>query len=75
MKRSRNRKRGRRECPTRERSSQEVRICGIRSKVVGLYHGAMEFGPRALGHRSLLAAATDPGINSILIPDSRQQVM
>ena len=26
----------------------------------------MEFGPRALGHRSLLASATDPAINSDL---------
>ena len=35
-------------------------------EVVGLYHGAMEFGPRALGHRSLLASATDPAVNSVL---------
>nr|WLJ60567.1 nodulation protein NolO [Alexandrium pacificum] len=30
--------------------------------VVGFFYGAMEFGPRALGHRSLLARATDPGL-------------
>eukprot|EP00971_Amphidinium_carterae_P254731 5056633-Amphidinium_carterae.1 len=29
-------------------------------QVVGLFYGAMEFGPRALGHRSLLSRATDP---------------
>ncbi|MBL8490105.1 MAG: hypothetical protein JNM82_04930 [Rhodocyclaceae bacterium] len=31
-------------------------------QVVGWFQGRMEFGPRALGHRSLLARATDPGI-------------
>ena len=32
-------------------------------KVVALFQGRMEFGPRALGNRSILSAATDPGIN------------
>ena len=32
-------------------------------KVVGFYCGAMEFGPRALGRRSILAVATDSTIN------------
>ena len=32
-------------------------------KVVGLFCGAMEFGPRALGRRSILVRATDPTIN------------
>eukprot|EP00929_Paragymnodinium_shiwhaense_P112963 TRINITY_DN81223_c0_g1_i1.p1 TRINITY_DN81223_c0_g1~~TRINITY_DN81223_c0_g1_i1.p1 ORF type:complete len:613 (+),score=76.00 TRINITY_DN81223_c0_g1_i1:102-1940(+) len=35
-------------------------------KVVGLCSGRMEFGPRALGHRSLLASATDASINDSL---------
>jgi carbamoyltransferase len=35
-------------------------------KIVGFFHGRLEFGPRALGHRSILAAATDAGINQIL---------
>jgi carbamoyltransferase len=35
-------------------------------QVVGVFQGAMEFGPRALGHRSLLAAATDDKINQTL---------
>ncbi len=35
-------------------------------KVVGWYDGAMEYGPRALGHRSILAAPTDPSINDWL---------
>ena len=28
-------------------------------KVVGVFHGRMEYGPRALGHRSILAEPTD----------------
>ena len=34
--------------------------------VVGFYCGRMEYGPRALGARSILARATDPTINSEL---------
>jgi carbamoyltransferase len=30
-----------------------------RKKVVGLFQGRMEFGPRALGHRSIIAEPTD----------------
>jgi carbamoyltransferase len=33
---------------------------------VALVHGPQEFGPRALGDRSILAAASDPGINERL---------
>ncbi len=35
-------------------------------KVVGLFQGRMEYGPRALGNRSILAAPTDPAINDML---------
>ena len=35
-------------------------------KVVGLFNGKMEFGPRALGNRSILSRATDPKINNSL---------
>ena len=35
-------------------------------KVVGLFQGRMEYGPRALGNRSILAAPTDPSINDTL---------
>jgi carbamoyltransferase len=35
-------------------------------KVVGWFQGAMEVGPRALGARSILAAATDKAINDSL---------
>ena len=35
-------------------------------KVVGWYQGRLEFGPRALGSRSLLADARDPGMKDII---------
>ncbi|MBI4366418.1 MAG: hypothetical protein HY543_06340 [Deltaproteobacteria bacterium] len=35
-------------------------------KVVARYHGAMEFGPRALGNRSILYQATDKSVNDWL---------
>ncbi|MBZ9630275.1 hypothetical protein LB465_05735 [Salegentibacter sp. LM13S] len=35
-------------------------------KVVGWFHGRTEFGPRALGNRSILADATDGGMQSKL---------
>ncbi len=38
-------------------------VCG---EVVGWFHGAMEFGPRALGARSLLADPRDPGMRDRL---------
>ncbi len=37
-----------------------------RGGIVGLLHGRAEFGPRALGHRSLLASPTDPGMTERL---------
>lgn len=37
-----------------------------RGKVVAIVQGAMEYGPRALGHRSLLVAATDKTVNDWL---------
>jgi carbamoyltransferase len=35
-------------------------------KVVGRFEGRMEYGPRALGNRSILANPTDPEINDVL---------
>lgn len=35
-------------------------------KVIALYHGRMEWGPRALGNRSIMYAATDPKVNDWL---------
>ena len=37
-----------------------VSDCLVQKKVIGVYHGRMEYGPRALGHRSILAEPTDP---------------
>jgi carbamoyltransferase len=37
-----------------------------RGHVVGRFAGRMEFGPRALGHRSVLSQAIDPAINDTL---------
>ncbi len=34
--------------------------------VVGWFHGKMEFGPRALGHRSILANASNPKMKEII---------
>jgi carbamoyltransferase len=34
--------------------------------VVARFHGRMEYGPRALGHRSILFQGTDPGVNDWL---------
>lgn len=34
--------------------------------IVGRFSGGMEYGPRALGNRSILCEATDPAINGIL---------
>jgi carbamoyltransferase len=47
------------------RESSAVDVPGVvdaleRGEVVGLFQGAMEFGPRALGYRSILADPRDP---------------
>lgn len=38
----------------------------VAGKIVGVVHGCMEYGPRALGHRSILAETTDRAINDRL---------
>jgi len=38
----------------------------INKKVVGWYQGRMEFGPRALGNRSIIADPRDPNMQKIL---------
>ncbi len=45
-----------------ERSAQAIHA----GQVVGWFQGRMEFGPRALGNRSMLARATDASINQTL---------
>jgi predicted NodU family carbamoyl transferase len=37
------------------------------NKIIGWYQGRMEFGPRALGSRSVLASPVDPQIQARLI--------
>ena len=40
----------------------------IAGNIVALFQGRMEFGPRALGHRSILSAATNAGLNAERTP-------
>ncbi|MDA0748818.1 MAG: hypothetical protein O2954_20055 [bacterium] len=40
--------------------SNAVSDCLVQKKVIGLFNGRMEYGPRALGHRTILAEPTDP---------------
>lgn len=51
--------------PHSERARRIARLVAD-GKVVGLFQGRMEFGPRALGNRSILAAPTDARINDEL---------
>jgi len=46
--------------------AEEVAALLAQDKVVGWYQGRMEFGPRALGSRSILASPIDPGMQSRL---------
>jgi carbamoyltransferase len=43
-----------------EDPSDAVAEAMARKQVVGVFQGRMEYGPRALGHRSILAEPTDP---------------
>jgi predicted NodU family carbamoyl transferase/2-polyprenyl-3-methyl-5-hydroxy-6-metoxy-1,4-benzoquinol methylase len=45
---------------------EEVAAAIDQEKVVGWFQGRMEFGPRALGNRSILAKATSPKMQSVL---------
>jgi carbamoyltransferase len=45
---------------------EEVAAAIDQEKVVGWFQGRMEFGPRALGNRSILAKATSPKMQSLL---------
>lgn len=50
--------------PTPELSmAQEIARLLAADKIVAIYQGASEFGPRALGNRSILASASDAEIN------------
>jgi len=39
--------------------AEAIAECLVNKQVVGLFHGRMEFGPRALCHRSIIAEPTD----------------
>lgn len=45
---------------------QDVAQLVAKKKIVGYFHGRMEYGPRALGNRSILADPTDRTINTWL---------
>src|SRR5699024_11938023 len=45
----------------RDRNVTGVQTCAL---PISMVHGGAEFGPRALGNRSILASATLPGITS-----------
>mgnify|MGYP005846768941 CR=1 FL=1 len=49
-----------------ENISYEVAKILADNKVVGFFQGGMEYGPRALGARSILYPATDPEVNTWL---------
>jgi carbamoyltransferase len=46
--------------------ADEIALLLAQGRVVGLFQGAMEYGPRALGNRSILADARDPKMQSHL---------
>lgn len=46
--------------------AQKVGELLAQNKVVGMFQGRMEFGPRALGNRSIMYPATDPKVNDWL---------
>src|SRR5690606_14316554 len=46
--------------------AEEVAALLAQEKIVGWFQGRMEFGPRALGARSILASPIDPGMQARL---------
>ena len=49
-----------------EEVSDYVSDALISEKIVGFYHGKMEYGPRALGHRTILVNPMDAEINNVV---------
>jgi carbamoyltransferase len=51
-----------------ERPERAATIAGLiaEGKVVGLFSGRMEFGPRALGHRSIVGDPRSPSMQSVM---------
>ena len=58
---------------TRGNVAQKVAGAIARGKVVGTFHGRSEFGPRSLGHRSLLADPRDPSMRERLNKDVKRR--
>ncbi len=54
-----------RELPDAEWAAEIARLVAD-EKVVGLFHGRMEFGPRALGNRSIIGDARSPRMQSLM---------
>jgi carbamoyltransferase len=52
--------------PDQKKLLDKVSDLIIKKRVIGWFQGRMEWGPRALGNRSILAAATDPKMQDIL---------
>jgi carbamoyltransferase len=52
--------------PDRERWAHRIAELVADGKVVGLFAGRMEFGPRALGHRSILGDARSADMQSVM---------
>ena len=40
--------------------AEDIADCLLQKRVIGLFNGKMEYGPRALGNRTILAEPTDP---------------
>ncbi len=55
-----------RSVPDRAQWAQEIAGLVAGGKVVGLFVGRMEFGPRALGHRSIIGDPRSPDMQSIM---------
>ncbi|MBN2053658.1 carbamoyltransferase [bacterium] len=51
---------------TMDRPHERVAELLLAGRVVALFQGAMEYGPRALGHRSILYHTQDPTVNDWL---------
>jgi carbamoyltransferase len=43
-----------------EDPADAIAECMVEKQVIGLFNGRMEYGPRALGHRTIIAEPTDP---------------
>ncbi|MDB4538521.1 carbamoyltransferase [bacterium] len=54
------------EHPEEERLTERVAELAANENVIGWFHGPMEFGPRALGSRSIIGDARSPNMQSVM---------